>query len=154
MELLHLALAEGRVVTTNPKTRRPCHKNFSGTNNQPHPNLNRKKIKGHSVYGITVSSVYWFLQNIISFFSNSLFMRFPFTVQQHSFLSFQRRNPLVSRLWTRFCHSDCKMCGPRNDTELPGTSSESLELFFVSKTKNYKQLFSSNTNHSQTAKNA
>ena len=78
-----------------------------------HTRTRAKKGKNHSLYGIIVSNLHWLMQmtNIFSCFC--LFLHFQSTVEQHIFLSLQRRYWVVSRLWTRFSDSNYKISSRR-----------------------------------------
>ena len=112
-----------------------------------------KKDKSLSVHDITASAFIG-CNNYSFFLFESHFICFQYTVQHLDFLSFRRRNPLVSRIWTRFCYSDCKISDTWIDNELSRCSSASLKIVRVSKAKSIEQPLSLKTNHSQPARNA
>ena len=119
LEVIHIASLERWVGTTKQKDcdGPPCYKSISAHNNQPQPNSKKKRQK-ISLYNITVSSSQWFIRLTKVSIRDSFY-----TISIHSsavcFFSFQWKNSVVYRIWTKICCSDCKRCRPRNDDELP-----------------------------------
>ena len=149
--MLHIALPERPVVTTNQKNHPPWYKSISAYHNQLHPNLNKKRRKSFRLWHNCVEIL--LVATINQNFFESHFIQFQPTFQQYGFLNIQRKNPVVCRLRIRFCYSDCERSVPWNDNELTRNSSVSLELVIVSKKRIFGRPFSLNLNHSQPARN-
>ena len=72
-----------------------------------------------------------------SFEQNS---EYAFCIKNVDLRSFQQKKPVVSRLWSRLCYSDCKRSRSTIEKKLPRSFSASLELV-VPMGKFFEQLF-------------
>ena len=122
--MAHLALSKERIVTTKKGNRLHFWRNFSVNPKQGHPNLNQKKRRNYSIYGVFVSTPHWMIEltktsNTFSLYTLSFYIKARWSSQSPTTVL------RVSRLWTRFSDSDCERFRPRNDNKLPRTSSGS-----------------------------
>ena len=81
-------------------------------------------------------------------FFHTHFKRFQSLVNQHNFLSLQRRYLVASRVWSDFSCNYCKRSRPWNEYMFQRKSSGSLELV-VSKTRIFEQPSKASANHPQ-----
>ena len=125
----------------------PFSRNASTSHIQLHPNpCQRVQISFHLKHN-PVNEV----NQKIQFQSHCLL--FQSTVKKHEFLSLWQWHWVVSWPLTRFSSSDSLKSRARakNDGNFPKTSSASLELVFVSKTRIFEQPFSVSFNYPQPA---
>ena len=154
---VHFVLQERRVATTKKKNN--LHfKEISPPITTKHIRTWTRRGPIESKNGINLFVSYWLLicatySNFKSFFSISIYrqpVKFnQITQNHHDLLSFQWRNRVDCRVWSRLCFFCSKWSRSNYTNQLTRNTPSRLAIAVVSKTRLFKQSFSVSSNSSQ-----
>ena len=143
----HIALPERRIAITKKKNHLNFWRKFSANHNQAHPNSNHKRTNRVQIWN---KRIHFLLVDDLSHILNFYIILFNFnlhstselywtysqlTQNHHALFSLQRRNPVVSRFWSRLCYYCSTWSRPKFNSQITRNTLSCLAITIVSKAR-------------------